>query len=106
MNRLLQDLRFLRVVMVLVTITLVILSRFSSQEVAYSGWAMIPTLIAPALVPILFFVILLDVLMAWVFRIDAQADDRGRLGRVIVIDLLQVVVLVASWSGYFMRLAE
>jgi hypothetical protein len=106
MRKYIQELRLLRIVMICFTLVLAILSRFAGDEVIYSGWKIIPTLIAPALVPILFFVIWLDVLMSWVFRIDALQEEKRRFGRVIAVDLVLVVVLVSSWFGYFNQLVS
>ena len=106
MKKYLKELRALRIVMMVFTIVLVILSRFAGGETAFSGWQMIPTLIAPAIVPILFFVIWLDVLMSWVFKIDAEQEEKKRFVRIILTDLALVIVLSASWFGYFSRLAE
>jgi len=106
MNKWIQDLRFLRVVLVCVTFGVSIVSRFAGGDIVYSGWKMASTLIVPAMVPILFFVIWLDFLMAWVFRIDAQDGERERLGRVMVVDLVMVTVLTISWTGFFVKLVE
>jgi len=106
MKKYIQELRLLRVVMICFTLVLVILSRFAGDEAVYSGWEMIPTLIAPALVPILFFVIWLDVLMSWVFKFDAPDEEKRRFVRIIVVDLVLVVLLTSSWFGYFSRLVS
>lgn len=102
----LKELRALRVIMGLVTAFTAIISRFAGDEVHYTGWEMVPSLIVPAIVPILFFVIWLDVLMTWVFRVDAQGAERARLGRALVFDLSLVALLTLSWIGHFIALAE
>ena len=53
--RLLGPLRLMLVVSVFV---LIVLAPLVGSDVYYSGWKMGPTLIAPAVVPIFFFVIL------------------------------------------------
>jgi hypothetical protein len=106
MKKYIQELRLLRIVMICFTLVLAILSRFAGDEVFYAGWKIIPTLIAPAIVPILFFVIWLDVLMSWVFKIDAPQEEKPRFVRVIAVDLVLVIVLTASWFGYFSRLVS
>lgn len=106
MKKYIQELRLLRIVMICFTLVLAVLSRFAGDEVVYSGWRIIPTLIAPALAPIMFFVIWLDVLMSWVFSIDAGKEEKSRFGRIVVTDVILVVVLTASWFGYFSRLVS
>lgn len=89
-----------------VTLFCAAMAPLSTGETQYSGWGMVPTLIVPAIVPILFFVIWLDVLMTWVFRIDAEGDERVRLGRVMIFDLAMVALLTLSWIGFFLSLAD
>lgn len=81
-------------------------SAFNGAEVSYTGWAIIPTLVVPAIVPLLFFVLWLDVLMAWVFRIETEGAERKRLGRAIKLDLLLVATLTGSWFSYFAALVQ
>ena len=106
MKKYIQELRLLRVVMICFTLALVILSRFAGDEIIYSGWKIIPSLIAPALAPIMFFVIWLDVLMSWVFSIDAEKGEKSRFGRIVVTDIVLAVILTVSWFGYFSRLVS
>lgn len=106
MKKLFGELRFLRSFMAVFTLFCVAMSFFSGGETQYSGWLMVPTLIVPAMVPILFFVIWLDVLMSWVFRIDAEGAEKARLGRVMIIDIVLVSVLTLSWIGFFISLAD
>jgi hypothetical protein len=106
MKKYLQELRLLRIVMIIFTLALAVLSRFAGDEVFYSGWKIIPTLIAPAVAPIMFFVIWLDVLMSWVFSIDAAQGEKSRFGRIIITDVVLVIVLTVSWFGYFSSLVS
>jgi len=106
MTKFIQDLRPLRVVMIIFTLIVCVLSRFAGDEVILTGWQVVPTLIAPALAPIVFFVIWLDVLMSWVFKIDAEQTEKQRFVRIITTDLVLVAILSASWFGYFSRLVE
>ena len=104
MKKFFQELRALRIVMAVTTLFVSLSSLFSGEEIHFSGWEMVPTLIVPAIVPILFFVIWLDVLMTWVFRVDAEGEDRIRLGKILLFDLALVSLLTLSWIGYFLSL--
>lgn len=106
MIKYIKEMRALRLILVGVTLFVIVLSRFAGDEIHYSGWEIVPSLIVPAIVPLLFFVILLDVLMTWVFRVDAVGEERSRLGRAFVISLSLVVLLTLSWIGYFLSLGE
>jgi hypothetical protein len=44
--------------------------------------------------------------MTWVFRVDAQGDERDRLGRILIYDLALVSLLTLSWIGFFLSLAD
>ena len=88
--RLLGPLRLMLVVSVFV---LIVLAPLVGSDVYYSGWKMGPTLIAPAVVPIFFFVILFDVLMCLVSRIDKPAIERQRFGSIVRIELVLLALM-------------
>lgn len=93
----------LRVLLALLAITIIAFAPFSGEYAIKHGWAMVPTIIVPALVPIVFFVLWLDILMASVFRADAAGDEtrRQRFGMIVKADVILVSVLTLSWLPYF-----
>lgn len=95
----------LRMILALVAVTAMVFSFFTGDPVK-EGWAMVPTLIVPAIIPILFFVLLLDVLMSAVFMIDAVAEERSRFRFIILIDMISVILIVALWLPYFRSLGS
>ena len=101
--RLLGPLRLMLVVSVFV---LIVLAPLVGSDVYYSGWKMGPTLIAPAVVPIFFFVILFDVLMCLVSRIDKPAIERQRFGSIVRIELVLLALMTAVWVPAFYRLLD
>ena len=96
-------LRFLLVTLVAIFI---LASRFTGEQAAYSGWEMIPTLIVPAVAPIVFFVLLLDMMMAGVFMVDKQGDERKRFKFIVNLDLLLTIGMLVSWVPYFISIAS
>jgi hypothetical protein len=94
----------LRVLHGLFIIVLAVSAPFAGGEAAYSGLAMWPTLIAPALVPIFVFVLPLDMTMAAVARSGAEEEERFRLGRVLKLDTFLFVLLLAAWLPFFGQL--
>ncbi|HIC24834.1 MAG TPA: hypothetical protein EYM68_07220 [Gammaproteobacteria bacterium] len=96
----------LRVMLVVSVFILIALAPLVGSDVFYSGWKMAPTLIAPALVPIFFFVILFDVLMCFVCRIDKPAIERQRFDSIVRIELALLVLMVAFWAPAFYRLLD
>jgi hypothetical protein len=96
----------LRVMLVVSVFVLIALAPLVGSDVFYSGWKMAPTLIAPAVVPIFFFVILFDVLMCRVCRIDKPEIERQRLDSIVRIELVLLVLMVALWVPAFYRLLD
>ena len=101
--RLLGALRLMLVVSVFI---LIALAPLVGSDVFYSGWKMAPTLIAPAAVPIFFFVILFDVLMCFVCRNDKPAIERQRFESIVRIELVLLVLMVSLWVPVFYRLLD
>ena len=66
----------------------------------YAGWDMIPTLVFPALVPLLFMVLLLDAIMSAV-QLASYPGERRRYRTVIGVSLGMALLLVLWWWPYF-----
>ncbi|MBE9516376.1 MAG: hypothetical protein IME93_05310 [Proteobacteria bacterium] len=93
----------LRIMLALLAITVTVTAPFAGEHAVKEGWAIVPTIIVPATVPIIFFVIWLDVLMASVFRADAVGDEvkRQRFATIVKLDVVLVSVMTLSWLPYF-----
>ena len=76
----------------------------SGTEAIYEGWAVFPTLLFPALAPILFMLLLLDALMSKVLMNGKQGDDRTRLQRAVWTDLAIAGLSLLVWYSYFSAL--
>ncbi|MCG6873203.1 MAG: hypothetical protein LJE84_13010 [Gammaproteobacteria bacterium] len=97
----------LRVLLALGLLLLAAAQPFSGGEVQYSGWLMFTTLIAPAVIPIAFFVLLLDMLMSGVFLSSAEdAVGRRRYRTILWVELGLLAMLLAVWGPYFTRLTQ
>lgn len=90
----------LRAILAAVAISVMVFSFFTGDQVRH-GWAMVPTLIVPAIVPIVFFVLLLDILMSGVFMVDKTGAERNRFKFIALMDVVFVVSIVALWFPYF-----
>ncbi len=66
-----------------------------------SVWNIIHGGVAPAVVPLLFMVVIFDALMARVWLSEASGQEAARLRRIIAIDLGVVLVLVIAWAPFF-----
>lgn len=93
----------LRLMLAMLAIIIICFAPFAGEYAIKEGWAIVPTIIVPALVPIVFFVLWLDVLMASVFRADAVGDEvrRQRFGTIVKTDVILVTLLTLSWLPYF-----
>ncbi|MDH5648693.1 MAG: hypothetical protein OEY67_03475 [Gammaproteobacteria bacterium] len=96
----------LRAVLAFVAISIVVMSQFTGDRAVYEGWRMVPTLIVPAIVPIVFFVLLLDMLMSGVFMADAEGEGKKKFKFIIMMDLVFVLGVATLWFPYFYSIAN
>jgi hypothetical protein len=68
---------------------------------------MLPTLIVPAVMPIVFFGMLLELLMSTVFMFDAEdSEQKSRFNTIVKIDVIIVAGLLLFWVPVFTRLMK
>ncbi len=91
----------LRVTLLLTILALLFAAPAPGTRPDYHGWGMIPTLILPTLTPIMFMVLLLDVMMSAVFMVDKRGAERARLKYIVLLELLLAVTLMVVWYPYF-----
>ena len=91
----------LRVMLLLTILALLFAAPAPGTRPDYHGWGMIPTLILPTLTPIMFMVLLLDVMMSAVFMVDKRGAERARLKYIVLLELLLAVTLMVVWYPYF-----
>ena len=94
----------LRLLLCLGVVFVTVLAPLAGDDVFYSGWQMVPTLVAPAVMPIFFFIILLDTMMCLVYRLDNTGHERRRLIWIVRIELALLVVMILAWLPAFHRL--
>gem|GEM_PF-323433 len=96
----------LRIVLVIFTAALVLVAPFAFADRAMSGWRLYTTIIAPALVPPMFFVYPLDMTMCRVKMDGASDAEKDRLRRGIYIGVWQLALLFLAWLPFFWRLLD
>ena len=101
---LLQQMGVLRVVLVGAAILDILAAPHPGTPVAYSGWAVVTTLIVPVLAPIFLQVLLLDALMSKVLMSSNQGAERARYRRIMIVNLVIAAALVLGWAPYFLAL--
>lgn len=96
----LRELGVLRVMLLITTAAVIALVPAAHTPAGYEGWAMITTLVAPALAPIIFMGWLFDSLMCLVVRSSASAPGRLRLRRIVWTDLTAATLLALDTAPY------
>ncbi|SRR5690606_18192808 len=76
------------------------------METVRSGWGLITTGVLPAIGPIVFMVLLLDMLMSRVLMIDTDADGHRRYRRALLYDGGLAVIMLVAWLPFLIYLAE
>ena len=99
--RFLAQLGPMRVVLAGAALALIIFVPAPGTPPVYQGLGLIPTVLVPVLAPILFMVLMLDVLMASVFMIDKRGAARARYRMIQLLNLALAVALVLFWLPYF-----
>ncbi|MCG6886486.1 MAG: hypothetical protein LJE74_04700 [Proteobacteria bacterium] len=102
----LRKLRPLRVVLLLGAIITIFLRPEIGTPVAYEGWGIVSSLLAPVLAPLFFMVLMLDALMSRVWMSEAEGAERDRLQLVVRIDMTIGVLLLIAWLPLFIALTK
>lgn len=69
------------------------------------GPAVIPTVVVPALAPIVLMVVFLDALMSAVFMIDKTGEERVRMKLSLGLHLFLAFLIILVWFPYFRAIA-
>ena len=94
----------LRTMLYLLILALAVMSVFSMGGTEKSGLMMMPTLIAPAIVPMLFFVLPLDMTMCWIMMSGKSKAKRQRYRHLIQLNCLAFLLLLGAWFPFYARL--
>jgi hypothetical protein len=100
----LQSLGVMRVGLLLLAAAVMLAAPKPGTAAVLGGWKMLSTLIAPALAPIVFMVLMLDALMGRVMSGSARGAERERYRRIVVTNLVAGIALFLWWAPYFARL--
>lgn len=103
-NSYIRHLGVLRSLMILLALVLALVAPLSYAGTHVDDWRVIPTVVAPALMMVLVFVILLDMMMTRIFMANASREERIRLVFVLGVEALAIIVLLAVWAPLFIRI--
>ena len=83
---------------------MIVSAAFSLGGLQKSGIMMFPTLIIPAMVPMMFFILPLDMTMCAIMMSGKGDEAKQRYRRLIICDLAAMVALFAAWWPFYSRL--
>ena len=77
---------------------------FSAGGMQTSGIMIFPTLIVPAVVPMIFFVLPLDMTMCAIMMSGKTDAEKKRYRKLILCDIVAMVLLFAAWWPFYSKL--
>jgi len=102
----LASLGVMRVALLLLAAGVMAMSPKPGTPMNLDGTGVLTTLIAPSLAPIVFMVLMLDLLMGKVFMSTASGAERERYRRIVATNLAAGILLVLWWAPYFVKLMK
>lgn len=96
----------LRALLVLGALGVLVLRPAPGTPAAYAGWALVPTLAAPVVAPLVFMTLLLDAMMSAIFMTDREDPERRRYRHLMGIDLAFALALALWWWPYYTALGK
>ena len=101
LNNLIERFGWLRLGLATLTVTILFTVPPPRAETVLAWPDIVPTLIAPAIAPLVLMVLALDLLMARVMASGADAFVRQRFRRITWLNLILIALLVARWAPFF-----
>ena len=96
----------MRLAMGVISIITVIMMAAPNTPPDYESWRILSTAVAPAIVPILVTLYLLDILMTSLYAREPANVRRRQFGLIILTNVLFIALLLAVWIPFVMALAE
>lgn len=96
----------LRLLLAGIALILIVFPTPPNTAVGYEGTALLRSLVAPVLAPIVLMGLLLDLMMARVWLSGLEDSARGALQTVSLVDLTLSVLLTLMWLPFFLSLGR
>ena len=101
---LIKDLGVLRLILISAALLLALFSTEPGTAAARSGWEMLPTLVLPALTPLVFMVLLFDFMMCRI-RMSEEAV-RSKFANISYIEIAVALFLLLMWLPFFLAVGR
>ena len=95
----------LRIALIVLVIIDMLLRPEPGTRLVYEGWEMVSGLLAPVMSPILFMLLLLDTIMALVYRSDKAVEVKARYLIIVMVNIGLVIVMMARWLPFFKEIS-
>lgn len=105
-SRLIKTFGPLRLVLLTVVVLAIILRPEPGVRLEHEGLEVIPNLLAPVLTPIFFMLLLLDAMMAMVYRSDKTDQVRRDYLLIVLTNLILAVTLIVYWAPFYIGISE
>jgi hypothetical protein len=101
-----HSLGFLRISLLSLGIFNSLLSPEPGTPISHEGFAVIPTLVAPAAAPIIIMVILFDVLMSKIRASDSTGEESKKFKTIMWTELVVVAFMIMAWLPYYLAIGK
>lgn len=98
-----RTLGILRTLLFTLTILLIVMMPFADTRLSPHGWGLIRAVILPAAGPIVFMVLMLDLMMCQIWKGEFTGDARQRFVFISKWNLVLGLLLLVVWLPVFMR---
>lgn len=106
MKGFLQDLRPMRIALLLMVLVSMVFKPVPGTEIIYEGWPVFSTLLLPVLSPILLMLLWLDSLIAKLWSTQTEGKEQARYKMILRINLVASLIFIIVWWPYFKALSE
>ena len=96
----------LRLMLASLAVIMIVFTPKPGTPAVYSGWELIPTLVIPAVAPIVFLLLLFDILMSRVWMSASEGFERTRYKRIMLINLSLAAVMLIFWLPFFLAIGR
>ncbi|MBA3582670.1 MAG: hypothetical protein H0W44_09490 [Gammaproteobacteria bacterium] len=99
----LQQLGFLRLALLAMCWSTSLAAVYTAVFRPAEGWGFALGIFVPAIAPVLFMVVMLDVLMCQVFKAEAAAEIQAKMQWMTWVNFVSAMVLLLTWLPLFIR---